>query len=57
MQHLLVLGDLFLALDLGAQGDLGAVDRDLDVFLANPGQLGADHVGAVLLGHIHLHSR
>src|SRR5215211_2405831 len=33
VQHAFVLGGFFFALHLGAEGDLGAVDRHLDVLL------------------------
>jgi hypothetical protein len=57
LQHALVLGHFLLALHFRGQGDLGAVDGDLDVVLLHPGQLGGDGVGAVLLGDVHLHAR
>src|SRR5581483_10834926 len=54
VQHSLVLGDFLLALDLGLERDLRAVDGDVDVFLLHARQLGAHDVGAVLLRHVDL---
>src|SRR5258706_4566238 len=57
VEHALVLGRFLLALDLGLEGHLIAVDADVDIFLLHSRQLCAHHVGAVLLGHVHLGAR
>src|SRR5882762_2596657 len=56
VEHALVLRDFLLPLDVSGQRYLRAVDGDLDVFLADARDLGGDNVGAVFLGHVHLHA-
>jgi len=36
--------------------DFRAVGGDLDVFLLDARDLGGDNIGAVFLGHVHLHA-
>src|SRR6266513_2833317 len=55
VEHALVR-DFLLPLDISGQRDFRAVDGDLDVFLLDARDLGGDNVGAVFLGHVHLHA-
>src|SRR5207302_9411884 len=56
VEHALVLRDFLLPPDISGQRDFRAVDADLDVLLLDARDLGGDDVGAVFLGHVHLHA-
>src|SRR5438067_2451266 len=56
VQHAFVLRRLALALHLGGERHLRAVDRHLDVFFLHAGQLRGHRIGAVTLRDVDLHA-